>query len=250
MRLGCFAAVFLLLSIAHCFSQDNPARFAEARIIGLVVDEQGRPLKNIFVHAFLKQKHLFMPTANSNEAGEFAIENLEAGTYDIFGENDAAGYPNTYLPFYPNENPIQVTLGDVSTARVFLALGPKAGVLSGEVRDKRSGRIIASRHAPRFIVRKSSNQEDSIEFHGPPKFRWLIPPGTDVTLEVTAEGYKPWLYAYPPDSLNPLPFRLESGEEKILNIELEPETPSLDRLSSDVIDANRRPQFRVTTIGN
>jgi len=228
-RLGCFAVAFLLLSIAHCFSQDNPTRFAEGRIIGVVVDEQGRALKNISVRAFLEQSRMFMPTANSNQAGEFAIENLEAGTYHIFGENDADGYPNTSLSFYPNENPIEVTLGDVGTARVFLVLGPKAGVLSGEVRDKRTGRIIDLRHSPRFIVKKLSNQEDAIEFHGPPKFRWLIPPRTDVTLEVTAEGYKPWLYAYPSDSLNPLPFRLESGEEKILNIELEPETPSLGR---------------------
>jgi hypothetical protein len=46
----------------------------------------------------------------------------------------------------------------------------------------------------------------------------------EVTLKVTAEGYRPWLYADPSNPSRPLPLRLESGEERILNIELEPDT--------------------------
>jgi hypothetical protein len=76
-----------------------------------------------------------------------------------------------------------------------------------------------SPHTAHFIVERVSNREDSIEFSGPPNFRWLIPPRVEVTLRVTAEGYRPWLYADPST-----PLRLESGEQRILNIELEPDT--------------------------
>ena len=97
-------------------------------------------------------------------------------------------------------------------------------MLCGTILDKATGHAIISRHAPHFIVRKVSNREDSIEFVGPAKFRWLLPPATEVTLEVFAEGHKPWAYAEPSSPLTPMPFRVESGEEKTLNIMLEPQT--------------------------
>jgi len=220
----CLAIALLLLSVGHVDAQITGKPLAHARIVGTVLNQQGHPLKNIFVHAVLERTGTYMPTVDSNEAGHFVIENLEPGTYDIFGESDAAGYPNTALPFYTNENPIKVTLGTFSTATIVLVLGPRAGVLRGTVLDKTKGTAIVSQHAPYFIVRKGSNPEDSIEFVGPAKFRWLIPPATDVTLEVFAEGYKPWVYSDTSNSSRPILFRLESGEEKILNMELEPET--------------------------
>lgn len=120
-----------------------------------------------------------MPTVDSNEAGHFVIENLEPGTYSIFGESDADAYPNTGLSFYPNENPIKVTLGNFGTANVVLVLGPRAGMLCGTVLDKTTGKVINSQHPPHFIVRKVSDRADSIEFMGPAQFRWLIPPATE-----------------------------------------------------------------------
>jgi len=188
-----------------------------------VFDEQAHPLKNISVHAVSDKTGMHMPTVDSNEAGHFVIENLEPGTYNIFGESDAAAYPNTALPFYPNENPTKVTLGNFGIANVVLVLGPRAGVLCGTVLDKKTGKAINSPHAPHFIVRKVSDRADSIEFVGPAQFRWLIPPATEVTLEVFVEGYKPWVYGEPSSPLMPMPFRLESGEEKIMNIRLEPQ---------------------------
>lgn len=221
--LSCIAAVSLLLSATPLCAQENESPPAEARIVGKVIDQQGEPLKNISVHAGLKQTGMYMPTVDSNEAGQFVIENLGPGTYGIFGENNAAGYPNTALSFYPNENPVEVTLGNAGSATVVLVLGPRAGVVSGTVLDRVTGKAIVSPHAPHFIVRKVLSPEDAIEFLGPPKFRWLIPPLTEVTLEVIAEGYKRWLYADPSNPSQPLSFRVESGENKILNIELEPE---------------------------
>jgi hypothetical protein len=165
-----------------------------------------------------------MPTVMSDDAGQFAIDGLEPGTYDVFGESDAAGYPNTGMSFYSTKEPTRAVLGsDSSAARIVLHLGPRAGVLSGTVIDKSAGKAIVSRHSLHFIVKKVSNPEDSILLVGPAKFRWLIPPAVEVTFEVTAEGYKPWSYADPSNPSQQLPLRLESGERKSLDIELEPE---------------------------
>lgn len=88
-----------------------------------------------------------------------------------------------------------------------------------------TGQPIASRRAPHFIIRKVANPADSIEFLGPATFRWLIPPATEVTLDVFAEDYKPWVYTETPGTLTPTPFRVESGEDKILDIRLERQAP-------------------------
>jgi hypothetical protein len=42
-------------------------------------------------------------------------------------------------------------------------------------------------------------------------------------LEVSATGYKTWFYSDASNPLRPLPLRLESGEQRSLRIELEPE---------------------------
>jgi hypothetical protein len=219
----CLAVAFVLLSVAQVDARITGNPSAHARIAGTVVDQQGQPLKNIFVHAVSDETGMYMPTVDSNEAGDFVIEDLEPGTYDLFGESDVDAYPNTALPFYSDENPIKVTVRDFDTPTIVLVLGPRAGVLCGELLDKTTGRAIVSQHASQFGFRKVSNREDSIEFLGPGEFRWLVPPATDLTLEVFAEGYKPWVYADPSNLSRPVPFRLEAGEVRFLNIQLEPE---------------------------
>lgn len=164
LRSNCLAVAVLLLLVAYAEAQTAGSPQAHAGIVGTVLDEQGHPLKNISVHAVLEQTGMYMPTVNSNEAGHFVIENLEAGTYSIFGESDAAAYPDTALPFYPNENPVKVTLGNFGETAIVLVLGPRAAVLGGTILDKTTGMAITSQHLPHFIVRKVTDREDSIEF--------------------------------------------------------------------------------------
>jgi hypothetical protein len=190
-----------------------------------VPDQQGQPLAHIFVHAVPEKTGMYMPTAESDDNGRFVVEGLESGTYDVFGESDAAGYPNTALSFCGKQEPTRVFLenGDMADR------GPMAGVLRGTVTYKITGKAIVSRNALHFIVNKVSNPDDSVECDGPAKFRWLIPQAVEVTLEVTAEGYQPWSYA---DPLNPswlLPLRLQYREEKTLKINLEPRAQHASR---------------------
>ena len=223
LRLIHLAIGVLLLSANSLQAQTTEKSEVRPAIVGTVLNEQGDPLKNISVHAVLELTGFYMPTAVSDEAGHFVIKNLKPGTYSIFGENETFGYPFIGQSFYRG-SPATVTLGNGGEASIVLVLGPKAGVLRGIALDQATGRPIASQHVSRFIVRRVSNPADSIEFEGAGNFRWLVPSAADLTLEVLAEGYKPWVYAEPSSPSTPTPFRLESGEVKTLNVVLEPLT--------------------------
>jgi hypothetical protein len=212
MRLTCLGSGLLILAFS-CWAQAGGEQHRTARITGRVVNQQGQPLGHISVEAIQEQTGMHMPTAETNGSGHFVIEGLESGTYNIFGESDAAGYPNTSLSFYAHGSPTVVYAYDGETSEVTLGLGPVAGVWSVTILDRTTGETVVSAHSIHFMARKVLNTEDSIEFAGSAPFRWLIPADTDVMLEVHAEGYQPWI------GLSPV--RFKSGENKKMRIELE-----------------------------
>jgi hypothetical protein len=136
-------------------------------------------------------------------------------------------------------NPTGVKLTSAApTAHVVLKLGPKWGILSGTVEDRTTRKpVVALLRFAEELGRDRSNEpgylHDFFKRDASGAFRILIPPALDLFLQVNADGYKPWFY---PDGLGtfvsleghlrqqPLPLRLESGEQKSLNIELDVET--------------------------
>jgi hypothetical protein len=221
VRLSHLAIAFVFVSAHLIWAQIHELPDAEGQIVGTVLDPRGQPLEHIFVHAVLEKTGMYMPTAESDDTGQFVIGKLQPGIYNVFAESDALGFPNAALSFYSRQEPARANVEKGEVTTVVLTLGPVAGVLAGTVVDKMTGKSIVSKHAPHFTVRKVANPEDSIEFSGPPKFRWLIPPGTEVTLEVCAEGYRAWSYVNPVNPTTLLPIWLESGEEKTLKVELQ-----------------------------
>jgi hypothetical protein len=214
-----------ITTLIVCFAVSSAPQMAQhptGQITGTVVDCDGRLLENIFVHAFRQESHMYMPTAITNKDGRFSIDELESGTYSLFGESDAAAYPDTSLSFYSEHEPTKVLQVEGGAADTTLVLGPRAGILSGTVTNSRTGKVVRPADGLRFIFTRTSDPGRSIEFHGPAKFHWLIPPDVGVTLEVLAEGYKPWTYSDPSDISGPLPLRFSSGEGETLNIELDP----------------------------
>lgn len=215
--------VFLLLSALFLLAQTAQHPKSRGKIEGIVLDEQGRPVKNIGIHAVLERTGMHMPSANSDDDGRYLISGLEPGTYDIFGESDRDAYPDTAMSFYSTSEPLKVRLeGDEPSATLVLGLGPRAGILTGTVVDQFTGRAVLSRYNAHFILKRLSNPDESIEITNPPTFRLLIPPGVQVTLDVAADGYKPWFYADPSNPAEHLPLRLESGQEVPLVVTLQP----------------------------
>jgi hypothetical protein len=102
-----FVVFFALPVLAQIAKNQNP----EGRLTGTVLDQRGEPLTNIYVLAFREETRMYMPTAVTDKAVRFAVEELEAGTYDMFGESDAADYPDTSLSLYGKEEPTRIVLG-------------------------------------------------------------------------------------------------------------------------------------------
>jgi hypothetical protein len=113
------------------------------------------------------------------------------------------------------------------TTRVTLKLRPKWGILSGTVKDRMT-------HMPIVGMGSSGGHHHFHVFFwkpAPGSFRVLIPPwpdarrplSFDLFVEVYADGYKPWFYPAATEQSS-LPIRLESGEQKSLEIDLERET--------------------------
>lgn len=107
----------------------------------------------------------------------------------MVGKEDS-GYADTGLGLRCNNAyPIVVLTEDSATADVTLNLGPKAGVLELEpVTDATTGNAIRLA----AIRLKCAENPDFYIYTSAYQRRFLVPPLTQVLIEITAEGYKPW----------------------------------------------------------
>ena len=114
-----------------------------------------------------------------------------------------------------------------SSATVVLKLGPKAGVLLPTVKDKYTGEPLTTFHVEWLIINEEQNGTHSGGDNVTPwSRRAIVPPGKWFVLTISAKGYKSWLYHDPSDPSRPAFIRLQSGEEKELLVELEPQAPA------------------------
>jgi hypothetical protein len=247
MRSTCLTASLLILSALCVFAQEKDHPAPDCRIIGTVIDAEGKPVPNVIVEAnsFVSQpatpdpvkntepshekeqapQHhqkwleedvswlIEMPAATTNEAGGFEFPDLGLMTYELRGGNDE--YPSAPLAF-TDGSPAEVTLTrDVPIAHVVVKLGAKGGVVTGLVTDKQTGKPVRAGYE---LFRIEGNSQ-MFASSASPDFHFLIPSSLAVSLRVLADGYK---------QLN-VPLRFEPGEKKLLNLELEPDPASRHR---------------------
>lgn len=164
------------------------------QIIGLVIDERGRPVANAQVSPQYLGVALFRSlviNVDTDVHGRFTIDHLDWGPYAVHAGKEADGYPNTRFRLYQTRPAPRVTLSRQHTVgRVTVKIGPKGGVLVSSVRD-------AVTHAPvaAQLVLKKTDGSGLIYLSEPPDFQVLLPADTDVLIEIRKEGYKPWVYA-------------------------------------------------------
>jgi hypothetical protein len=109
------------------------------------------------------------------------------------------------------------------TAHVVLKIGPKPGELIVSVSDKATGQALHSFFV-KLIADKISYGSGVGNFTKQPDnsgIRVPIVPTTDFLFEVSAKGYKNWYYSDPSEPSRPV-LRLESGEERTLEVQMEP----------------------------
>jgi len=159
-------------------------------ITGTVVDVQSRPVSGAKVYAEISGVALAtaLPWAETDATGQFAIRNLAWGSYRA--EKLNAGYPPTYLDLYGQGRVPSVTISPgAPTTRVVVRLGPKAGVLRGQVVSGQTGEAIAN---ATFELRRVGHPTQSATIAAPSKFSVFVPARKTILVTVTAPGFGPW----------------------------------------------------------
>ncbi len=192
-------------------------------ILGTVVDERGSPVVQAQVSVDPidgRVRGTPVRMVETDKDGHFIMNNLDLVSYKIFVSKESAGYPDTAFAFYSNNAFPTVNLtASMPTVTVALKVGPSAGLILGSVSNAADGAPVLAT----FLLRKASDPDDWISMSQKSDYRVLVPPSVEVSVEVSAPGYKTWFYGGPSDTLNRPPIRLDSGKEMRLDIQLQPE---------------------------
>lgn len=214
MSIAIRCLLVVLLTSAYLCAQ--PA----GSVKGVVFDDQGRPLPKAEVHLSEAKRfvgHRLVETHETNSDGEFFIPNVPWGTYLVLAGKESSGYPDPKLAFYSNFAVPTVTLAPAfPNASVTIKLAPKGGVLEiVAVLDAVTKRKIDSAS---ITLRRVSNPTLFISTSATIG-RILIPSLTDVTIEVTAPGYRSW--PAPDQAVTESRIRLKPEETSRLEVSLQ-----------------------------
>ena len=189
-------------------------------ISGTVVTAQSAPLSGAKVTVDPvddRPRGSLVRQVETDAAGRFLVDRLIWGRYKVFAKKEAAGYPAVEWSFYSDDVfPIVAITPNNPLADVTVQLGPQGASLSGLVKDASNGSPVSAG----FKLTRAASPDKWISLSQPPDYRVLMPPSTDVLVEVSAAGFKTWS---PAGTL-----RLGPGAEMHLDIALEPShDPSL-----------------------
>jgi hypothetical protein len=197
------------------------AQSPEGSIRGTVVADDGSPVSDAHVYSEVMQgsKILTVLTTNTDALGVFTFSGLARGEYRVSAEKQESGYLSTRPDIFACGPPLALVITpDTPTATTLIRFGPKAGVITGWVRDSATAKSIAAQLS---LAPVSGCGWSSTGTSGRFKFRLLIPADTAVNFGACAVGYKSWFYADPSNPSRPLPLQLRPGSELEIDIKLE-----------------------------
>jgi hypothetical protein len=240
-----FAALPVLFALLATAQVSAPAP-SDGRITGILVYPNGTPVvkgKIVLTGARLSENPTEV-SAETDQEGRFEFGHLRLTSYwflpskedEAYGDGEAVSVRGGVR--LANPTGVELTSAE-PIAHVVLKLGRKWGIFTGLVEDRTThGPVVALLRFAERLSPSTSNEpsylHDFFKREASGAFRVLIPPGMDLFLQVDADGYEPWLY---PDGAGtsvflenhllqqPLPLRLQSGEQKSLNIEMERREP-------------------------
>lgn len=230
MRPMWLALTLLLIASLPTFPQIANSSQPEGTISGTVLNEHGQPFKGVQVCTYMigapsgsREARGDCPAATTDDAGQFRIDHVAMGTFGV----EAIKPDQGYIAFAGTSVREMVTLTpNQSSATVVLKLGPKAGVLIPNVKDRFTGEPVKDFQVNWTIV--DSDEASSIS--GGETIigirRTIVPPEKYLVLTISARGYKKWIYHDPSDPSRPAFIRFQPGEEKELLVELEPQAPA------------------------
>jgi hypothetical protein len=199
-------------------------------ITGTVVDEAGNPIAAAEVSPSrdLDSKDIIevgmgvWPAFPTDANGHFVVTNLVVGHhYKVYGKKEEAGYPDMRMGLFNPRDEAVVAVAEPKDRAldVTVRLGPKAMVLTWDVKDSVTGRSLNN------IVTFHITRTDEGEVRGDSLDRkFLLPTDVPVTVEFSAKGYKTWYYPGTIDKAVSTALRTTPGQAVALNVFLQPES--------------------------
>jgi hypothetical protein len=213
--------VAFLLSFLSLIPVCAVAQAREGSIRGTVLADDGGPIADAHVSAEVMRgsKILTVLNANTNDLGIFAFSGLGVGEYRVSAEKQEAGYLSTRPDIFTTEAALVVLLTpDAPVASTVIRFRPKAGIITGWVRDAATGKPIAAHLS---LAPTSDGGWSTTGTNGRFKFRLMISADAAVKFGACAEGYKIWSNADPLNPSRPVPLQLRPGVELDIDINLE-----------------------------
>jgi hypothetical protein len=209
--------LFVVLLAPPVIAQSVPASVALGRVVGKVVNQAGEPV----AHARLCWGHHdeFGGTSGcGNEAdgeGHFNLQ-VPLDTNRVWAEKPSDGYWSEN-EFSKLGQSISLT-SQKPTAHLVVKLGATPGHITFNVVDKNTGLPIRG-----FEILVATVDENSIltRFEARDQTSIAIPADKDLLILVQANGYRRWFYTDGATASQPT-VRLESGEERNVEADLEP----------------------------
>lgn len=209
---------FLLLITGAAQQHDGPR--PKGAIYGVAIGQDGYPAKRIELNAEPLGVFVFrnvLPSAKTNDAGEYRFDNLDWGRYIVYAEDEQAGYSRVSTGSTGDSHPagVEVT-SEHPEAEFNLKLPPKAGFLQIHLTNRRTGVEISGMQVavmpmehPESPLFTMSCRSDHIV---------LIPPDKNLLLHVGSDGYHEW----DESASHGKPLHLASGATLTLDIKLDP----------------------------
>ena len=214
----------LLSAISHASASED-----QGAISGIVLDTQGNPVAN--AHVTTRDLDLpantvevgagVVPFVETDAQGRFSFKGLKVNHhYKVYPEKEQDGYPDMMLGMYnPTDNaPIATATSSATAEGITVHMGPKAARLKWNVRDAGSGNPINS---PTVSFQRRDNRASAggtaLAGEGV-----LVPSDTDLTVGISAPGYRDWYYGETLDKSTAAALRILPGDEKTLQVQMQP----------------------------
>lgn len=195
-----------------------PAQQHTGSICGTVENELGQPAANVSIIAMPAALGGLLPRFKTDASGHYCATGLMVpNTYTLTADDPAAGYPSLAPGFY-NQRPSQhVELTPQRPIATFNWRIPyKAASLRIHPTDASTGRPLTSiRYS---LVLKGNPAIGITTASSPADLPILLPPDTDLLLEVKSPGYRPW----PLDGSSGRLINAPSGAQADLDVALDP----------------------------
>jgi hypothetical protein len=216
------SALLVACIVTGSFAWSSPLR---GTILVKVTDQGGHPVAGATVDFNAPPGRMLLysaPECETNSSGECSRNDLLLDTYYVTAMKTSEGYPDLTFNLYGRKRkPVVVQLtAETLISNVSFVMGPKCGMLAITAMDEATGTSIPN---PRIMLQNPSEPGTLLSTGQAPGSKILIPPDEDITVEVSADGYKPWHIDTQPGTTHPNTLRLHSEESRQLTVRLQPQ---------------------------